>query len=120
MRFENWVAPGVPDVHGIKDGISFWVELKVITSNKINLSPFQKSWNFNHSLQGGRNFIIATTFPQSLLYIFGGIVAPSIGSIANLPPEHWVVDMVHAQRPWQQVREILLHCPLPKAEAQLP
>ena len=56
---------------------------------------------------------MATTFPQSLLYIFGGIVAPSIGSIANLPPDHWVVDMVHDQRPWQQVREILLHCPLP-------
>ena len=63
---------------------------------------------------------MATTFPQSLLYIFGGSVAPSIGSIANLPLHHWVVDMVHDQRPWQQVREILLHCPLPKAEAQLP
>ena len=119
-RFENWAAQGVPDCYGICDGVSIWVELKVITSNKINLSPFQKSWNFNHSLQGGRNFIMATTFPQSLLYIFGGIVAPSIGSITNLPPDHWVVDMVHDPHPWQQVREILLHSPLPKPEAQLP
>jgi len=112
-RLENRIGQGVPDVYGIKDGTSIWIELKVITSNRIKLSPFQKSWNFSHSLQGGRNFIMATAFPQSLLYIFSGIVAPSIGSIANLPPDHWVVDMVHDQRPWQQVREILLHCPLP-------
>ncbi len=32
-RFENWATPGVPDVLGITDGIPFWVELKVITSN---------------------------------------------------------------------------------------
>ena len=112
-RLENRIGQGVPDVYGIKDGTSIWIELKVITSNRIKLSPFQKSWNFSHSLQGGRNFIMATTFPQSLLYIFGGIVAPSIGSIANLPPDHWVVDMVHDPQPWQQVRDILLHCPLP-------
>jgi hypothetical protein len=119
-RLENRIGQGIPDCYGISAGISVWVELKVIRSNKIVLSPFQKSWNFSHSLQGGRNFIMATTFPQSLLYIFSGIVAPSIGSIANLPPHHWVVDMVHDQRPWQQVREILLHSPLPEAEAQLP
>ena len=56
---------------------------------------------------------MATTFPQRLLYIFSGIVAPSIGSIANLPPNHIVVDMVQDQHPWQQVREYILHCPLP-------
>ncbi len=63
---------------------------------------------------------MATTFPQSLLYIFGGIVAPSIGSIANLPPHHWVVDMVQDPKPWQQVQRILLHSPLPEAKPQLP
>ena len=54
-RCENWASPGVPDCYGIKDGISVWVELKVIHSKKIKLSPFQKSRNYNHSLQGGRN-----------------------------------------------------------------
>ncbi len=116
-RFENWAAQGVPDCYGIKDGISIWVELKVITSNKINLSPFQKSWNFNHSLQGGRNFIMATTFPQSLLYIFSGSVALSIGSIANLPPHYWSIDMARGTGCWKQVAEILLHSPLPKPKA---
>ena len=114
-RLENRIGQGIPDCYGIFEGISIWVELKVIRSNKIVLSPFQKSWNYNHSLQGGRNFIIATTFPQSLLYIFSGIVAPSIGSIADLPPHHWTVNMDREPRPWQQVSKILLHSPLPKS-----
>ncbi len=116
-RFENWASPGVPDCYGIKDGISVWVELKVIQSKKINLSPFQKSWNFTHSLKGGRSFIIATTLPYRLLYIFPGIVASSIGSIAHCPSPHWKVNMRIAgdagPGSWNQVREILLHSPLP-------
>ena len=116
-RFENWASPGVPDCYGIKDGISIWVELKVIHSKKIKLSPFQKSWNFNHSLQGGRNFIIATTLEESLLYIFPGLVAPSIGSIAHCPRPYWVIDISTGSGGtdrWDAVRELLLHCPLPK------
>ena len=109
--------PGVPDCYGIKDGISIWVELKVIHSKKIKLSPFQKSWNFNHSLQGGRNFIIATTLEESLLYIFPGLVAPSIASIAHCPRPYWVIEVGSGASSWNQVREVLLHCPLPKAEA---
>ena len=116
-RFENWASPGVPDCYGIKEGISIWVELKVIHSKKIKLSSFQKSWNYNHSLQGGRNFIIATTLEESLLYIFPGIVALSIASIAALPSPHWSIKLAPGPRSWDAVRKILLHCPLPKPEA---
>ena len=28
-RIESWAMPGIPDVHGIKNGKSFWLELKV-------------------------------------------------------------------------------------------
>ena len=117
-RFENWASPGVPDCYGIKDGVSFWVELKVITSNKIKLSPFQISWNYNHSLQGGRNFIMATTHGQRLLYIFPGSVVRSIGSIAALPSPHWSISITPGPGGWDSVRKILLHCPLPKPEAK--
>jgi len=111
-RFENWASPGVPDCYGIKDGISVWVELKVIHSNKIVLSPFQKSWNFTHSLKGGRSFIMATTLEESLLYIFPGILAPSIASITNCPSPNWQVKA--GASCWNQVQRILLHSPLPK------
>jgi len=112
-RFENWATPGVPDVFGIKDGINVFVELKVIKSNKINLRPFQIAWNFSHSLYGGRSFIMAKAIPQGLLYIFPGSVVRSIGSIAKLPSTYWSIDMVQGPGTWTQVREILLHSPLP-------
>ena len=122
-RIENRVGQGIPDCYGIKDGISIWVELKVIHSKKIKLSPFQKSWNYNHSLQGGRNFIIATTLPYTLLYIFPGLVAPSIDSIAHCPRPYWVIDVSTGSGrtgSWDAVKELLLHSPLPKPESPSP
>jgi len=115
-RFENWASPGVPDVHGIKDGISFWVELKVIRSNKINLSPHQIMWNYKYSLRGGRSFIMAKALSQSLLYIFSGSVVHSIAAQGALAVPKWTLPA----HPWQgeQLEEILLHSPLPIPPAQ--
>ena len=115
-RFENWVSPGVPDVHGIKDGISFWVELKVIRSNKINLSPHQIMWNYKYSLRGGRSFIMAKALSQSLLYIFPGAIVHSIAGEGALAVPKWTLPA----HPWpgKQLAEILLHSPLPIAPAQ--
>ena len=110
-RFENWVMPGVPDVHGCKDGISFWIELKVMTSNKINLSPHQIMWNYKYSLHGGRSFIMAQPLGRSLLYIFPGSMVHSIASIGSRTDPKWVVELDPGH--WDAVREVLLHCPLP-------
>ena len=117
-RIENRVGQGIPDCYGIKDGISIWVELKVIHSKKIKLSPFQKSWHFTHSLKGGRSFILATTLGEGLLYIFPGLVAPSIASIVHCPRPYWVIEVGSGARSWMQVREVLLHSPLPKHSPQ--
>ena len=38
----------MPDLYGIKGGVSIWLELKCIKQNSINLSPLQISWNFKH------------------------------------------------------------------------
>ena len=50
-RLESWSSPGVPDVHGVKDGLSFWLELKVhrLKSLKnIKLSPHQIAWQIRY------------------------------------------------------------------------
>ena len=110
-RFENWATPGVPDVLGITDGIPFWVELKVITSNKINLRPHQIMWHYKYSLRGGRSFIMAQTLPQRLLYIFPGAIVHSIVAHGALAEPHWSFP----QRPWpvKQLARIFLPSPLP-------
>ena len=114
-RHENWATPGVPDVYGIKDGISFWVELKVIKSNKINLRPHQMMWNYKHSLCGGRSFIMAKAPSQSLLYIFSGSLAPSIAEQGTRTEPKWTFNL--AESPWMQVQKVLLHSALPKPPA---
>ena len=110
-RFENWAVPGVPDVHGCKDGIPFWIELKVTRSNKIKLSPHQIMWNYKYSLYGGRSFIMAEHLGQRLLRIFPGSLVHSIASIGSRTEPHWTVSL--EAEPWKQLEEILLHCPLP-------
>jgi hypothetical protein len=110
-RFENWAVPGAPDVHGCKDGIPFWIELKVMKGNKINLSPHQIMWNYKYSLKGGRSFIMAEHLGQRLLYIFPGFLVHSIASIGSRTEPHWSfpLDLL----PWAQLEAILLHSPLP-------
>ena len=116
-RIESWAMPGVPDVYGCKDNIMFWIELKKVTKgNIVRLSPFQKSWHFSHSLQGGRSFIMLQHHEQRLLYIFQSSIAHQI---SPSPPYHtssithpWPLE----RDAWQQVRELILHCPLQKPE----
>jgi len=110
-RFENWAVPGVPDVHGCKDGIPFWMELKVTRSNKIKLSPHQIMWNYKYSLYGGRSFIMAEHLGQRLLRIFPGSLVHSIASIGSRTEPHWTVSL--DDEPWKELEEILLHSPLP-------
>ena len=115
-RFENWVMPGVPDVHGCKDGISFWIELKVMKGNKINLSPHQIMWNYKYSLHGGRSFIMAQPLGLGLLYIFPGSLVHSIASIGSRTEPKWTFEL----DPWPgtQMQELLLHRPLPLPPSQ--
>jgi hypothetical protein len=115
-RFENWASPGVPDVHGIKDEIAFWLELKVIRSNKINLSPHQIMWNYKYSLHGGRSFIMAQALPQRLLYIFPGCLVHSIASEGALAAPRWTFPMDPAS--WDGIQGLFLHSPLPIPPAQ--
>ena len=111
-RLENRIGQGIPDCYGISAGISVWVELKVIRSNKIVLSPFQKSWHFSHSLQGGRSFIMLQHLGERLAYIFPSSIAVSI---AALSPHDAVMswDPAAGAASWNQVRQYLLHSPLP-------
>ena len=117
-RFENWAVPGVPDVHGIDNGIDIFIELKITKNNKINLSPFQISWNYKHSLKGGRNFIMAEHIGLRALCVFPGSIVHSIGSIGldARPIYQW--DAPLARSSWQEIHELLFHSPLPRPEAK--
>jgi penicillin-binding protein-related factor A (putative recombinase) len=109
-RIESWVNQGVPDCYGILDGTSVFVELKVTRSNKINLSPFQKNWLYNHYLQGGRSFILLQHLGQRALYLFSSSILHSPLSIAS--KHEYKCSLPAGSAAWSRIQDTLLHSPL--------
>ena len=72
MRIENRHGGGIPDLYGIKNGVSIWLELKCIKQNSINISPFQISWNNNHFKENGKNYYIVRDTRSKVIKLYNG------------------------------------------------
>ena len=71
-RIENRHGGGIPDLYGIKGGVSIWLELKCIRQNSINLSPLQISWNYNHFQENGKNYYIVRDTRSKVIKLYDG------------------------------------------------
>jgi len=75
-RIESWALPGVPDLHGVAEGQTFWIELKVVNKESltnIGLRPHQKQWQARYLAAGGRVFNLVHRPSRGVLELFGGI-----------------------------------------------
>ena len=63
---------GRPDLYGIRDGVSIWLELKCIKQNSINISPLQISWNYKHFQQNGKNYFFVKHTEQRIIKLYEG------------------------------------------------
>ena len=72
MRIENRHGGGIPDLYGIKDGVSIWLELKCIRINSINISPLQISWNYKHFQENGKNYFLVKHTEQRIIKLYDG------------------------------------------------
>ena len=97
-RIESKHGGGIPDCHLVWAGISFWLELKVEKTNKVNLRPHQIAWNARHWACGGLNFYLVRALKSKELLLFEGYhgttvleqgcLAPCALSSASVP-EFW-------------------------------
>ena len=97
-RIESKHGGGIPDCHLVWEGISFWLELKVEKTNKVNLRPHQIAWNARHWACGGLNFYLVRALKSKELLLFEGYhgttvleqgcLAPCALSCASVP-EFW-------------------------------
>ena len=71
-RIENRHGGGIPDIYGIRDGASIWLELKCINKNSINISPLQISWNYNHFQENGKNYFLVKHIEQRIIKLYEG------------------------------------------------
>ena len=72
FRIENRHGGGVPDLYGIRDGVSIWLELKCIKQNSINITPTQISWNYNHFQENGKNYFLVKHIEQKTIKLYDG------------------------------------------------
>ena len=70
--FTITATAGVPDLYGIKNGVSIWLELKCINKNLINISPLQISWNNKHFQENGNNYYIVQDTRSKVIKLYSG------------------------------------------------
>jgi len=82
-RLESWASPGVPDLHGIVDGKSFWIELKVHrlkSLKKIQLRPHQIAWQIRYATELGRVWNLVEQPSSGTVNLFHGSRAIELGA----------------------------------------
>ena len=105
-RIESSTINGIPDVHGVGLGNSFWIELKSNTSKEPKLDKYQIAWCHEYVRHGGRVFIMYQALSQ------GAIETYSVKSFSHTLPKlvkvHSTPDPVPVSR-WDEIRAILIH-----------
>ena len=116
-RIETFGTPGIPDLLGVfvddklKRNISFWCELKLTKGNKLDLSPFQISWNLKRYSLCQDNFIMAKGVEERAIFFYpGALVRELVTDYREVEP----LFVVH--QPWTHVlepaiRRVLVHVP---------
>ena len=72
IPFTITAKEGVPDLIGIKDGVTIFLELKCIKKNSINITPLQISWNYNHFQENGKNYYIVRDTRSKVIKLYSG------------------------------------------------
>jgi len=81
-RIESWASPGVPDLFGVYQGHSFWLELKVSrlkTVKYVDLSPQQILWQTLHCQAGANVWNLVEHPSSSAIKLFNGTRAIELG-----------------------------------------
>ena len=77
-RIENKHGGGVPDVHLVWNGLSFWLELKVSKSNAIIIRPHQIAWHAAYWARGGSTFYLVKRSAERDILLFEGKSGPEV------------------------------------------
>ena len=64
FRVESNTINGIPDVHCVMKGKSFWLELKSNDLKNYGISKWQINWHIEYQKHGGCAFILASGVKQ--------------------------------------------------------
>jgi penicillin-binding protein-related factor A (putative recombinase) len=69
-RIESYTLNGIPDLHCVYKGNTFWIELKANDIKNCNLSKYQINWILKHQRHGGIVYILNKTIKQGHLKLY--------------------------------------------------
>ncbi len=105
-RIESSTVNGIPDVHGVGAGQSFWLELKSNPGKFPKLDKFQIAWCYEQFRHGGRIFILYQALSESALKLYRVAGVPN--DYSNLKLLYSTPDPVPVSR-WAILRSFLVH-----------
>ncbi len=88
QRLEDKLALGVPDLIYAINGVQGAIELKVVnrTTNKIRVSPYQRSWLMKHGTKGGRSFLMVWAHEDEVVCLYDHEAAYKIETMEDEEP----------------------------------
>jgi penicillin-binding protein-related factor A (putative recombinase) len=69
-RIESYTLNGIPDLHCIYKGRTFWLEFKANDINNCNLSKYQINWILKYQRYGGLVFILNKAIKERGLKLY--------------------------------------------------
>ena len=107
-RIENRGGGGVPDLYGIKDGVSIWLELKCIKKNSISISPLQISWNYKHFQENGKNYYLVRDTRSKVIKLYNGDKGRELKEQGfKYPCNYGVIVEFNPSIDWKRLEEYL-------------
>lgn len=117
QRIESEItSQGISDLNGLINGVEAWVELKVVTGKKVDLSPKQVNW-INARIKAGGNCWILARKPnkeQDQLFLWHGSKVQEVYKNGLLVVPDVRVVRYSQNRPfmWQHIFSKIFNCPL--------
>jgi len=93
-RIESYTLNGIPDLHCIYKGRTFWLELKANDINNCNLSKYQINWILKYQRHGGQVYILNKTIKERGLKLY--TLEPSLvlrEDLATTPDAKGIVEV---------------------------
>lgn len=110
--------PGVPDMHGLLDGVAFWIEDKLSHGFAVEVRPAQIGWLSRYTRQGGRAFIavrrLVAEGPRrgaavDELWLFDGSLARELNREGlRGPAKLLLAEGGPARWDWARIRSVLI------------
>jgi Holliday junction resolvase len=98
---------GIPDLHGICKGKSFWIENKKARGNIVRFQPMQIGWLKRYARCGGACFVAVRAKNALWLLPGGSVEVIAVKGLTAMPKQTLLGSNGPKAWPWPRILELL-------------